>query len=322
MEKTVNHTDRPDKELPMSIIVIGAVFVDIKGYPSRTYIPGGRNAGKVRYVHGGVSRNIAEDLGNMGLDPVFLSLVDPSGSGEDVLLRLKDHGVDTRFIRKVPEGMGTWLAVFDNNNDVCASISHRPDLKPLLSLLQEEGNPLFAAAESVMIELDLDESVVEEIYRLKAKYNTRVYAAVSNINIALERRAFLQQTDCFVCNRQEAGVLFSVEFGDETPDVLASRLSELVTDAEIPSMFVTLGADGAVWADIHGRYGVCPAQQVPVADTTGAGDAFFAGVAAGLTYGKGLAEACAIGVRLASSVICSLENTCPRFLPSEFGFNV
>ena len=322
MEKTVNHTDRPDKELPMSIIVIGAVFVDIKGYPSRTYIPGGRNAGKVRYVHGGVSRNIAEDLGNMGLDPVFLSLVDPSGSGEDVLLRLKDHGVDTRFIRKVPEGMGTWLAVFDNNNDVCASISHRPDLKPLLSLLQEEGNPLFAAAESVMIELDLDESVVEEIYRLKAKYNTRVYAAVSNINIALERRAFLQQTDCFVCNRQEAGVLFSVEFGDETPDVLASRLSELVTDAEIPSMIVTLGADGAVWADIHGRYGVCPAQQVPVADTTGAGDAFFAGVAAGLTYGKGLAEACAIGVRLASSVICSLENTCPRFLPSEFGFNV
>ena len=194
----------------MSIIVIGAVFVDIKGYPSRTYIPGGRNAGKVRYVHGGVSRNIAEDLGNMGLDPVFLSLVDPSGSGEDVLLRLKDHGVDTRFIRKVPEGMGTWLAVFDNNNDVCASISHRPDLRPLLNLLQEEGNPLFAAAESVMIELDLDESVVEEIYRLKAKYNTRVYAAVSNINIALERRAFLQQTDCFVCNRQEAGVLFSV----------------------------------------------------------------------------------------------------------------
>ena len=212
----------------MSIIVIGAVFVDIKGYPSRTYIPGGRNAGKVRYVHGGVSRNVAEDLGNMGLDPVFLSLVDPSGSGEDVLLRLKDHGVDTRFIRKVPEGMGTWLAVFDNNNDVCASISHRPNLRPLLNLLQEEGNPLFAAAESVMIELDLDESVVEEIYRLKTKYNTRVYAAVSNINIALERRAFLQQTDCFVCNRQEAGVLFSVEFGDETPDVLSSRLSELI----------------------------------------------------------------------------------------------
>ena len=306
----------------MSIIVVGSVFVDIKGYPSRTYIPGGRNAGKVRYVHGGVSRNIAEDLGNLGLEPVFLSLVDPTGAGEDVLVRLQEHGVDTRFIRKIPEGMGTWLAVFDNNNDVCASISHRPDLMPLLTVLQEDGNALFPEADSIMLELDLDQPVVEEIYRLKHKYNKKIFAAVSNINIALESRAFLQQTDCFICNRQEAGVLFSVEFADELPDVLARQLSERVIGAGIPSMVVTLGDEGAIWADRNGRFGSCPAQQVPVADTTGAGDAFFAGVSAGLTSGKDLAEACAIGVRLASSVICSLENTCPRFLPSEFDFNI
>ena len=304
----------------MSIIVIGAVFVDIKGYPSRTYIPGGRNAGKVRYVHGGVSRNIAEDLGNLGLEPVFLSLVNPGGTGDDVLARLREHGVDTHLVRKVPDGMGTWLAIFDNNNDVCASISHRPDLMSFLPLLQQEGNVLFSSADSVLLELDLDEPVVEEIYRLKAKYNKKVYAAVSNINIALERRAFLQQTDCFVCNRQEAGVLFSVEFGREDPKILARQLSKRVVGAEIPAMVVTLGADGAIWADKSGRHGACAAQQVPVADTTGAGDAFFAGLAAGLTYGKSLEEACKIGIRLASSVICSLENTCPRFLPSEFGF--
>ncbi len=303
----------------MSIVVVGCVFVDIKGYPSRTYIPGGRNAGKVRYVHGGVCRNVAEDLGNLGLEPVFLSLVEPTGAGEDVLIRLQEHGVDTRLMRKVPDGMGTWLAVFDNNNDVCASISHRPDLMPLLPLLQQAGNILFPAADSVLLELDLDEPVVEEIYRLKAKYGTRVYAAVSNINIALERRAFLQQTDCFVCNRQEAGVLFSVDFEGQEPEALARMLSRLVIDAEIPAMVVTLGADGAVWADLNGNFGTCPAQQVPVADTTGAGDAFFSGVAAGLTYGKTLPEACCIGIRLASSVICSLENTCPHFLPSEFG---
>ena len=306
----------------MSIVAVGAVFVDIKGYPSRTYIPGGRNAGKVRYVHGGVCRNIAEDLGNLGLEPVFLSLVDPTGVGEDVRLRLMEHGVDTRLIRQVPGGMGTWLAVFDNNNDVCASISQRPDLLPLLRVLQEEGNALFRSADSILLEFDLDEPVVEEIYRLKEKYNKKIYAAVSNINIALDRRAFLQQTDCFICNRQEAEVLFSAAFGSGDPESLARQLSELVTGAKIPSMVVTLGADGAVWADRDGLFGACAAQQVPVADTTGAGDAFFAGTAAGLTYGKALPEACSIGIRLASSVICSLENTCPRFLPGEFGLQV
>lgn len=51
------------------IIVIGAVFVDIKGFPDDVYIPDGRNAGRVEYVHGGVSRNVVEDIANIELRP-------------------------------------------------------------------------------------------------------------------------------------------------------------------------------------------------------------------------------------------------------------
>lgn len=56
----------------MGIVVIGAVFVDIKGYPLSTYIPGGRNSGRVEQVHGGVSRNIVEDIANVELRPTFV----------------------------------------------------------------------------------------------------------------------------------------------------------------------------------------------------------------------------------------------------------
>ena len=59
--------------------------------------------------------------------------------------------------------------------------------------------------------------------------------------------------------------------------------------------------------------------KVTAVDTTGAGDAFFAGITMGLTYGKTMDEACEIGTRLSASVICTSENVCPRFLPSEFG---
>ena len=83
-------------------------------------------------------------------------------------------------------------------------------------------------------------------------------------------------------------------------------------------MIVTLGEMGAVYTDINGERGYCPSQNVDVVDTTGAGDAFFSGVAIGLTYGKTLEESCVIGTRLASSVITTTENVCPRFLPEEF----
>ena len=65
----------------MSIVVMGAVFVDIKGYPLSSYIPGGRNAGRVVQVHGGVSRNIVEDIANVELRPTFVRLVDNTSAG-------------------------------------------------------------------------------------------------------------------------------------------------------------------------------------------------------------------------------------------------
>ena len=114
----------------MGIVVIGAVFVDIKGYPLSAYIPGGRNAGRIEQVHGGVSRNVVEDIANVELRPTFVSLVDDTGMGQDVINKLENHKVNTRYILRVPDGMGTWLAIFDNDGDVHAAISKRPDTTP------------------------------------------------------------------------------------------------------------------------------------------------------------------------------------------------
>ena len=53
------------------IVVVGAIFVDIKGFPQNTYIPDGRNAGYIEYIHGGVARNVVEDIANLGLNSTF-----------------------------------------------------------------------------------------------------------------------------------------------------------------------------------------------------------------------------------------------------------
>lgn len=63
-------------------------------------------------------------------------------------------------------------------------------------------------------------------------------------------------------------------------------LAANVHSANIPSMVITMGGQGAVYARANGECGVVPAKKVDVIDTTGAGDAFFAGTTIGLTYGK------------------------------------
>ena len=306
----------------MGIVVIGDVFIDVKGYSTAPFIPGGRNAGEIQQIHGGVGRNVVEDIANIELKPTFVSLVDDDAMGEEVIRKLDRHKVDTRFMRKVPNGMGTWLAVFDQDGDVVASISKRPDHRPIERILEECGDEIFQNADSVVIEIDIDKEIVKKTFHYAEKYGKKVYALVSNMTIAMERRDFLRKTACFVCNQQEAGLLFSDDYEHLTPSQMAQVLARNVHSANMPSMVVTMGGQGAVYAKHTGECGVVPAKKVDVIDTTGAGDAFFAGTVIGLTYGKNLAQSCEIGSRLAASVICITENVCPRFRPLEFGLDV
>ena len=306
----------------MGIVVIGATFVDIKGFPEDNYIPTGRNVGRVEYIHGGVSRNVVEDIANIELRPTFVGIVDDTPLGSDVLRKLRNHKVNCDYMQVLPDGMGTWLAVFDNNGDVAGSISKRPNMLPVLDVLNEKGDEIFSQADSVVLEVDLDKEIVKKAFELAGKHHKKIFALVSNMSIAAERRDFIKQFDCFICNQQEAGILFLDDYTGKTREEMRDILAEKVLRASIPAMVVTMGADGAVYASSAGEKGVCPARKVIVKDTTGAGDAFCAGVSIGLTYGKNLPEAIEIGSMLAASVITSSENVCPRFLPQELGLDI
>ena len=150
----------------MGIVVFGAVFVDIKGYPLAQYIPGGRNVGRVVQTHGGVSRNVAEDIANVEMRPTFLSVVDDSGIGTDVIEKLNRHHVDTHYIRRTPEGLGTWLAIFDNQGDVVAAISKRPDLSEIEQILDEHEDEIFRDADSIVVEIDMEPHLLQRIFSL------------------------------------------------------------------------------------------------------------------------------------------------------------
>lgn len=275
--------------------------------------------GRVVQVHGGVARNVVEDIANVELRPTFVSVVDDTGLSDDVVRNLIRHKVDIRYVARSSEGLGTWLAVFDNDGDVIASISRRPDLSAIEEVLEKDGDEIFRGADSIVVEFDIEVPILKKVLELAEKHGKEVYTVISNMSIAMKRRDLLRKTAALVCNVQEAGMLFTEDYTDMLPEEMEQSLADRIRTSGIPRIIVTMGARGAVYADASGQTGVCPAMKVDVVDTTGAGDAFFAGAAIGLTYGKTVGEACVIGTRLAASVIASRENVCPRFRPEEFG---
>ena len=301
----------------MSIVVAGAVFVDIKGFPDGAFKTSGRNAGHIERVHGGVSRNIAVDLAQVGLRPVFVSLVDDSPDGADVRQRLEAQGVCADFVFSVPDGMGTWLAIFDSSGDVYAEISKRPVLAPLKDKILENHEAIFRDAESLLLEVDMDAEVIHTLYTLAEQKGVPVYAAVSNMTLAKERRDYIRRSACFVCNITEASDFFDEPLSTVSTDMLPAKTVDLIRREGLSAMVITMGEKGAVFASADGECGLIPACKVDPLDSTGAGDAFFAGTCAALSRGASLRDACRAGACLAASAISVISSTCECFASRE-----
>ena len=118
--------------------------------------------------------------------------------------------------------------------------------------------------------------------------------------------------DIVFANEEEAKA-FTGEEPEEALRVIAKKCSIAIVKVGANGSYIRKGTEEI-------KVSAIPVEKV--LDTTGAGDAFFAGTVIGRAYGKTMAEACGIGSRLAASVICTAENVCPRFRPQEFGLDV
>ena len=301
-----------------NVAVIGTIFMDCKGFANIRYNPFGRNLGNIKFVHGGVGRNVAENLANLNLPVSFVSTVDKSALGNEVVQRLSKANVNLDFLSFAEsKGMGMWLAVLDHKGDLVGSISQMPDLGLLERLIVERGQQLVETTSHIVLELDLNERISRKVIELAKKVDKRVYGIPGNLEVVLNNSDLLCYTDCFICNDVEAGRLLDANLGGLEIKELQNKLATFVNKAGIPSMVITLGERGSVYFDsITQEKGYQPAFETKVVDSSGAGDAFFSGTVMGLIKNRPLSEAVIYGTRLAAMTIQVEENTCP-YVPGK-----
>ena len=291
--------------------IIGAVFVDVKGFSLVKYVPTGRNVGHVRIVHGGVCRNVCETFARQGEKAMFVSMTDSTALGRDVRDHLSELGVDLTHTLFSESGMGIWMAILDSNGDLAGSISHQPEFHALEEYVDTHIESILQAADAVILEIDMSAHIAESVLRAARKLKKPVYAIVANMEVILAHPDYLRSVSCFFCNEIEAGRLFKMNFSESAPREVLSRMPENMYRLGIQKMVVTMGVHGAVFFDASsGESGHCPAIPTSMVDSTGAGDAFFSGSVMALNRGFTLGQAVRVGTRLASATIGCENSVC------------
>lgn len=299
--------------MSQSVAVIGTTFVDCKGFAGQRYNPFGRNLGNIRFVHGGVGRNVAENLALLNIPTMFVSTVDNSALADEVVKRLLKAGANVDYLSRAGDkGMGVWLAILDQRGDLVGSISQMPDLALLEDFITGEGERIIQSVEHVALEIDLNERISRTVIEIARGLNKRVYGIPGNLEVVMNHRGLLRHTQCFICNDIEAGQLKGSSLEGAEIEELKQVVVDLATALELPSMVITLGERGSVYYDAGtGARGYQPVFPTEVVDSSGAGDAFFSGTVMGLIRNRPLEEAVIYGTRVASWTLQKEENTSP-----------
>lgn len=309
--------------MDLNVSVIGTVFIDCKGFACDKYYPDGRNLGDIEFVHGGVGRNVAENLSKMDLPVKLIASIDNNSMGQEVIDTLNENSIDTADVmRAEKDGMGMWLAILNEHGELAGSISKMPDLSLLEELIKRKGEKVIADSSHVILELDLNSKLTRNVLDICIKLGKPVYGIPGNLDIIMKNLDILPDLECFICNDFEAGQIINKNLNNLPLEEIKMQLKKLLFTKELSSRYsvVTLGSMGSIYHNRDsGEIGYRKAIETKVVDTSGAGDAYFSGTVAGLIKGLSLKDAVMSGTKVASWTISSNKSICSNLRDREKG---
>jgi len=263
------------------IAVVGSFVVDLVFKVKRRPGPGETMlADDFGMFLGGKGFNQAVGARRLGADVSMVGRIGDDVFGDMFMAKLEQEGIDSSRVTRDPKA-GTAIAspVIDasGQNSIIAAPRANMRVTPDDVLVAEEQ---IAAADILMLQFEIPTATSKRAAEIARKHGTMVLLDPAPVEHGFER--FAAPIDYVVPNEIEAHMLTGRMTPEEAGAVLLPETRRGVV--------VSLGEQGAMAID-RAALLQFPAYKVKVVDTTGAGDAFRAGLAVKIAEGTSLADA-------------------------------
>jgi pseudouridine kinase len=282
------------------IIVIGGANIDIKAQASGKHVAGTSNPGSVTVTPGGVARNIAHNLGSLGVNVALISAIGNDAAGEIAIAATSAAGVDLSLCLREDAATGSYVAVLDEKGELVSAVN---DMRILENLKPENIKPHRAA-------LDVAKFIVADcnarpdlLDYLALNFSDKLIVEPVSVSKSQKLLTLLDRHEVFLAtpNRDQLEAMTDTDDMDQACQNLHER--------GLQNFVVHLGPEGAIISSGKGIKNIHAASQAQVRDVTGAGDAAVAGLVYGLLKGYDLSKAAQFGQVAASLVVSSTAST-------------
>lgn len=282
------------------IICVGDAMIDILASLPGPLAVGSDTPAPVRFSPGGGAANTASWLAEAGAPTIYLGRVGADGFGRDVVESLRRCGVQVLVSvdDAVPTGVCLVLIGPDGERTMIpsAGANDRLSLDDVSVIEPAATDRLHLSGYSLLKDGPRAAAVALLGRAVAAGTPVSVDAASTDPIRRFGAEAFLALVPTaatLMANAEEATELTGCSDPEDAASALASRFR---------AALVKCGPRGAV-AAADGLVTMIATETVPMIDSTGAGDAFAAGVLAALHRGCGWREAVAAGNRLGARAV-------------------
>lgn len=281
------------------VLVIGSAGIDLIGRPTGELQTGTSNPGHLRYSHGGVARNVAENLARLGTEAILLSAVGDDPQGKQLLEQAAQAGVIVDHVLVVPDQpTGTYLAVLDTRGNLYFGIDDMGISEAITPKFLRGCWNLFKEASVVFLDANLPEKTLNSAFSMARQANVPVAADPISTTLASNLTPHLEDLWLITPNEAEAEVLcpHPVPHADVAMALAAAR--HLVSHG-VDIAIITMAEFGVSYATADSS-GHLSAVQTEIIDPTGASDALTAAVIFALLNEIPLDEAVRLGLSAAA----------------------
>lgn len=275
------------------VVVVGVAAMDMVARVDKLPQPDDLVlAQQFEYSPGGAGANVAAALSRLGCETVFLGRVGDDENGRLLIQSFKDAGVMTDMIG-VDQGLSTptcFITVSDSGERTIIALGNAT----IISKAEELNLDVIHQAKALYLS-DVDGELVCTAAREAHRGGATVFYGPGGwiVSKGVENLApLLKDVDVLLVSRTEAEIL--------APGAAPEAATRALLQMGVPIVVQTVGAEGVLVGSEDNTVHIPASAVQNIVDTTGAGDAFAAGLIAGHLEGKSWASAARVGGNVAS----------------------